>query len=175
MVIMLGEVRDLETAEICVLAALTGHMVLLTLHTNDASSAITRLVDLGIEPFLLSPSLILLIAQRLVRKLCPECKEAAQPAAMFQERVKLPTGRYFRAKGCASCRNAGYHGRLAIYEVLPVDAKIQELISRRAMVEEIQRTAQAQGMKTLLEDGVEKAAAGITSLEEVFSVTIGER
>ncbi|MBI3323522.1 MAG: Flp pilus assembly complex ATPase component TadA [Candidatus Omnitrophica bacterium] len=174
-IIMVGEVRDLETAEICVRAALTGHLVLSTLHTNDAASAITRLVDLGIEPFLLSPSLVLLIAQRLVRKLCPECKEPAEPAPTYRERVKLPEGKYFRAKGCAACRNVGYRGRMAIYEILAVGARIQDLVSKRATAEEIKRAAQAQGMKTLLEDGVDKAAAGITSLEEAFSVTIGER
>ncbi|MBI3322822.1 MAG: Flp pilus assembly complex ATPase component TadA [Candidatus Omnitrophica bacterium] len=174
-ILMVGEVRDRETAEICVRAALTGHLVLSTLHTNDAASAITRLVDIGIEPFLLSPSLVLLIAQRLVRRLCTECKEPVQPSGSLLERVQLPAGKYFRAKGCASCRNTGYKGRMAIYEVLSVDAKVQELISKRGTSREIKELARSQGMKTLVEDGVDKAAGGITSPEEVFSVTIGER
>ncbi len=118
---------------------------------------------------------MLLIAQRLVRKLCPECREPVQPAASFRERVKLPEGKYFRPKGCASCRNMGYRGRVAIYEVLAADAKIQDLVSKRAHAEEIRQAARAQGMRSLLEDGVDKAAAGVTSLEEAFSVTIGER
>ena len=173
-IIMVGEVRDLETAEICVRAALTGHLVLSTLHTNDAASAVTRLVDLGIEPFLLSPSLVLIIAQRLVRKLCRECKEPAKPAATFQERIKLPEGTYFRAKGCASCRSIGYRGRVGIFEVLRVDEDLQDLIGRGATAKEIKNLARSKGMKTLFENGVDKAVAGLTSLEEVFSVTLSE-
>jgi type IV pilus assembly protein PilB len=174
-IIMVGEVRDLETAEICVRAALTGHLVLSTLHTNDAASAVTRLVDLGIEPFLLSPSLVIVIAQRLVRKLCVECKVPIQPDASLEKRIQLPQGRYFRPKGCASCRNIGYQGRMALYEVLAVSPKIQAMISKEVPAEEIKQEARDQGMRTLLEDGIDKAAAGLTSLEEAFSVTIGER
>jgi len=173
-VIMLGEVRDLETAEICVRAALTGHLVLSTLHTNDSASSITRLTDLGIEPALLSPSLVMVIAQRLVRKLCVECKEPHEPPAAIQQKVKLPQGQYFRAKGCAACRNTGFRGRSAIYEVLRVDDTVRDAIIRRAAAKEIRESAQKNGMKTLFESGLDKAAAGITTLEEAFSVTVGE-
>ncbi len=173
-VIMLGEGRDLETAEICVRAALTGHLVLSTLHTNDSASSITRLTDLGIEPALLSPSLVMVIAQRLVRKLCVECKEPHEPPAAIQQKVKLPQGQYFRAKGCAACRNTGFRGRSAIYEVLRVDDTVRDAIIRRAAAKEIRESAQKNGMKTLFESGLDKAAAGITTLEEAFSVTVGE-
>ncbi len=173
-ILMVGEVRDLETAEICVRAALTGHLVLSTLHTNDASSAISRLTDLGVEPFLLSPSLLLLIAQRLVRRLCLECREGYEPTPSIRIKAKLPHSQYFRAKGCAGCFSTGYRGRVGIFEVLRVDDEIQELISRGATAKEIKNVARSKGMKTLFESGVDKAAAGITSLEEVFSVTIAE-
>ena len=173
-VIMLGEVRDLETAEICVRAALTGHLVLSTLHTNDASSACTRLMDLGIEPALLAPSLVMVIAQRLVRKLCTECKEPFEPTDAIRKKVTLPAGHYFHAKGCAACRNTGFRGRSAIYEVLIVDDAIREAIIRKASAQEIRQAARKNGMKILFESGVDKAAAGITTLEEAFSVTIGE-
>ncbi len=173
-IIMLGEVRDLETAEICVRAALTGHLVLSTLHTNDASSAVTRLMDLGIEPALLSPSLIMVIAQRLVRKLCAECKEPYDPPAAIREKINLPAGQYCRPKGCPACRNTGYKGRSAIYEVLIVDDAIREGVLKRASAQEIKQLARKNGMKTLVESGIDKAAAGVTSLEEAFSVTVGE-
>ena len=169
-IIMVGEVRDLDTAEICVRAALTGHLVLSTLHTNDASSAITRLIDLGIEPFLLSPSLVMIIAQRLVRRLCPECRESFQPDHALKERARLPEGSYYRATGCAACRKTGYRGRIAIFEVLLATPAIREQISQEAHAAELRKAVRAQGMKTLFESGVEKAAQGITSLEEVFSI-----
>jgi type II secretory ATPase GspE/PulE/Tfp pilus assembly ATPase PilB-like protein len=172
-IIMLGEVRDLETAQICVRAALTGHLVLSTLHTNDSSSAVTRLTDLGIEPALLAPSLVMVIAQRLVRKLCTECKEPFEPPDAIRKKVTLPAGHYFRAKGCAACRNTGFRGRNAIYEVLIVDDAIREAVVRKASAQEIRKTAQKNGTKTLFESGVDKAAAGVTTLEEAFSVTIG--
>jgi type II secretory ATPase GspE/PulE/Tfp pilus assembly ATPase PilB-like protein len=173
-IIMLGEVRDLETAQICVRAALTGHLVLSTLHTNDSSSAVTRLTDLGIEPALLAPSLVMVIAQRLVRKLCTECKEPFEPPDALRKKVTLPAGRYFRAKGCAACRNTGFRGRNAIYEVLVVDDAIREAVIRKASAQEIRQAARKNGMKTLFESGVDKAAAGVTTLEEAFSVTVGE-
>ena len=172
-IMMVGEVRDLETAEICVRAALTGHLVLSTLHTNDAASAITRLIDIGIAPFLLSPSVIMLIAQRLVRILCSECKEPYEPLPSVRERAKLPLGQYFKAKGCAACSNIGYKGRIGIFEVLPANDRIRELIGKNAPTEEIKKAAREQGMKTLLESGLDKAAAGVTTLEEVFGVTTG--
>ena len=173
-IIMVGEVRDLETAEICVRAALTGHLVLSTLHTNDAPSAITRLIDLGIEPFLLSPSLLMLIAQRLVRKLCQNCKEPFDPPASVRERFRLSEGQYFRAKGCEKCRNTGYMGRIGIFEVLRVDDRVREIITRGGSQDDVKKTAKERGMKSLSESGLEKAAVGLTTLEEVFSVTFGE-
>ena len=172
-VIMVGEVRDLETAEICVRAALTGHLVLSTLHTNDASSAVTRLTDLGIEPVLLAPSLVMIIAQRLVRKLCLKCREEI-PASELSPGLKLPAGKYYRGQGCPDCRNTGYKGRMAIYEVLCVNAELKTLINKRATAEEIKKTARTQGMKTLFENGMEKAALGLTTIEEVVSVATGE-
>lgn len=173
-VIMLGEVRDLETAEICVRAALTGHLVLSTLHTNDSASAVTRLTDLGIEPALLAPSLVMVIAQRLVRKLCPECKEAYEPPEAIKEKAKLPAGQYFKAKGCPACKNVGFKGRNAIYEVLRVDDSIREAVVRKASAQEIKQLAQKTGMKSLFESGLDKAASGLTTIEEAFSVTVGE-
>ncbi len=173
-IIMLGEVRDLETAEICVRAALTGHLVLSTLHTNDSASAVTRLIDLGIEPALLGPSLVMVIAQRLVRRLCMECKQPYDPGESVRKKVSLPSGQFFRAKGCAACRNSGFKGRIAIYEVLCVDEGLREAVVRKASAQQIKETAQKNGMKTLFQSGLEKAAAGITTLEEAFSVTVGE-
>ncbi|MBI1953790.1 MAG: Flp pilus assembly complex ATPase component TadA [Candidatus Omnitrophica bacterium] len=172
-VIMVGEVRDLETAGICVQAALTGHLVLSTLHTNDAASAVTRLIDLGVEPFLLAPSLVLLVAQRLIRKLCPKCKQPYDPPSGLKEKTKLPAGQYFKANGCPDCRNTGYAGRLGIYEVMRVEDRLRDLISKGSPAEEIKKLAQGQGMKSLFESGLEKAAQGLTSLEEAFSVTVG--
>lgn len=173
-VIMLGEVRDLETAEICVRAALTGHLVLSTLHTNDSSSSITRLTDLGVEPALLSPSLVMIIAQRLVRKLCAECKEPHEPPEAIRKKVTLPAGQYFRAKGCAACQNTGFRGRSAIYEVLLVTDEIREAVIKKSSAAELKQLARKNGMKTLFESGVDKAAEGVTTLEEAFSVTVGE-
>ena len=172
-IIMVGEVRDLETAEICVRAALTGHLVLSTLHTNDAPSAITRLTDLGIEPFLLSPSLLLVIAQRLIRKLCPKCRERFDPLPTLRKKVHLPPGEYYRSKGCPNCRNMGFRGRLGLYEVMTVGEKMREIIAAKGSLDELRKAAHADGMRTLLESGIAKAAAGLTTLEEVFSVTSG--
>lgn len=169
-IIMLGEVRDLETAEICVRAALTGHLVLSTLHTNDSASAITRLVDLGIEAVLLAPSLVLVVAQRLVRTLCLDCREPV-PNPTAPNKVTLPPGQYYRARGCAKCKQSGYRGRSAVYEVLRIDNDLRHLISQKAPAEQIKQAARAKGMKTLFESGLTKAAAGITSLEEVLHVT----
>ncbi len=174
-VIMVGEVRDLETAEICVRAALTGHLVLSTLHTNDAPSSITRLLDLGIEPFLLSPSLIMVLAQRLVRRICQECKEPYEPPPAVRNQLPQtaaahPT--FYKSKGCAHCRQTGYGGRVGIYEGLFVTEAVQELIAQRAPVSKFREAMQKSGMPTLLESGVEKAAAGLTSLEEIMGATM---
>jgi len=171
-VIMVGEVRDLETAQICVRAALTGHFVLSTLHTNDASSAVTRLLDIGIEPFLLTPSLTLIIAQRLARRLCPKCKEPFEPSPSKCGGIEFKSDLIYRAKGCEDCNHTGYKGRLVIAEVLPIDDNIREMISKRASYTEVKDAARKSGMDTLFESGLKKVEEGITSLDEILSVTV---
>lgn len=179
-IIMVGEIRDLETAEIAIEASLTGHLVLSTLHTNDAPTAITRLVDMGVEPFLISASLIGVLAQRLVRTLCPRCKEPYKPPAEGLRRLGLTPEEveditFYRGRGCEYCRHTGYYGRTGIFELMVVNEEIAELIVRRAPLSEIREAAKAAGMKTLMEDGLRKAMAGITTIEEVLRVaaTIG--
>ena len=168
-IMMVGEVRDIETSEICIRAALTGHLVLSTLHTNDAPSAITRLVDIGVEPYLVASSLLLLMAQRLVRRLCPKCKEPAKIEPELVKRYNLKTDKCFKAKGCESCRQTGYTGRIAIHELLMVNTKMREMIAHNASINELREAAKEAGMKTLLEDGLSKVIEGITSVEEVMS------
>jgi len=158
-VIMIGEIRDLETAQIAVQASLTGHLVLATLHTNDAVSAVTRLIDMGVEPFLLSSSLLGIGAQRLVRKLCPQCR---QPD---------PISKSWRAVGCLACNRTGYSGRTGIYELMVVDDALRALIHRNAGEGEIRAAALRSGMQTMRDDGQRWVQAGITSLDEVVRVT----
>jgi len=172
-IMMVGEVRDLETAQICIRSALTGHLVLTTLHTNDAPSAASRLMDIGVEPYMLAPSLLLVIAQRLIRKLCPECKEAYEPTAEQLKGASVKVELIYRHKGCAKCNNTGYRGRTNICEVMPCTIEIQDLINQRAPYQKIREVARAAGMQTLYESGIKKVESGITSLEEVFSVTLG--
>jgi type IV pilus assembly protein PilB len=172
-IIMVGEVRDLETAQICIRAALTGHFVLSTLHTNDAPSAITRLMDIGVPNYLLTPSLIMIVAQRLGRKLCPHCKEAYEPKPEELGDIKLNTDLIYRAKGCDECSHTGYKGRMVIAEVLPVDDEIRRLLSKDGGYTDIRDAARKAGMMTLFESGIKKVEEGITSLEEVFGVTAG--
>ncbi len=171
-VIMVGEVRDLETAQICVRAALTGHFVLSTLHTNDAASAISRMLDIGIEPYLLMPSLTVVLAQRLARKLCQECKEPYEPTPQQLGNIKIKTDLIYRAKGCEKCNHTGYRGRVCVAEVMPIDDDIRKLISNRSTYVEIKEIARRNGMDTLFESGLKKVEAGVTSLEEILSVTI---
>ncbi len=172
-IMMVGEVRDLETAQICIRSALTGHLVLSTLHTNDAPSAANRLMDIGVEPYMLAPSLLVVIAQRLIRKLCPECKEAYEPTAEQLKGANVKVELIYRHKGCAKCNNTGYRGRTNICEVMPCTIEIQDLINQRAPYQKIREVARAAGMQTLYESGIKKVESGITSLEEVFSVTLG--
>ena len=172
-VMLVGEVRDLETAEICVRSALTGHLVLSTLHTNDAPSAIARLIDIGIEPYLLLPSLLLIVGQRLVRRLCPECKEAYEPSKEERAQFNLQADLIYRPKGCSKCNNIGYKGRMPIVEMLGIDAKIRDLIGGKAEIHNLKKIAVAAGMETLLQNGIKKVDKGITSLDEVLSVTVG--
>jgi len=171
-VMLVGEVRDLETAQICIRSALTGHLVLSTLHTNDAPSAVTRLIDIGIEPYIVAPSLLLIIAQRLVRKLCPECKEAYEPDARQLKSIKLKTDLIYKPKGCPKCAQIGYKGRTCIGEVMEVSEEIRDLINQRASFQKIREVARNAGMQTLQESAIKKVEEGITSLEEALSVTL---
>ncbi len=175
-VIMVGEVRDLETAEIAIRAALTGHLVFSTLHTNDAPGAITRLIDMGIEPFLVSSSVEALIAQRLIRTICTACKEEYRPAPEFLHEVGFPTGdigkvKFCRGRGCEECRFTGFKGRSAIYEILVMSEALRPLIIERASSSSIKQAAVARGMKTLRDDGWDKVKLGFTTVEEVARVT----
>lgn len=174
-VIMIGEMRDYETAEIAMQASLTGHMVLSTLHTNDAAATITRLIDLGIEPYLIASSLKAVIAQRLVRVICNNCKEKYKPEEddIFYLRIDKDENipfEFYRGKGCDYCKNTGYIGRVGLFEVLSISSRIKELIDSKAGETEIRETAAAEGMKTLKDDAIEKVKAGITSVEEVRRV-----
>ncbi|HET6419411.1 MAG TPA: type II secretion system ATPase GspE [Geobacteraceae bacterium] len=168
-IIMVGEIRDVETAEIAIQASLTGHLVLSTLHTNDSATAIARLIDMGIEPFMVASSLSAVLAQRLVRLICPHCKEEYSPERQYPG-IELPP-RLYRGKGCDKCFGLGTMGRTIIHELLLVDADICSMIIRREPAGVIKEHAVSRGMNTLREDGLQKAAAGITSIEEVLRVT----
>jgi type IV pilus assembly protein PilB len=176
-IIMVGEIRDFETAEIAIKAALTGHLVLSTLHTNDAPSTVTRLINMGVEPFLVASALNLALAQRLVRKLCDQCKvvdEDITPDLLLD--LGVPEHHIegfvcFKARGCPACNNTGYRGRIALYEVMPIYDEIQELILANAPAAEIKKEAIRLGMKTLRLSGINKVREGITSIEEVVRAT----
>lgn len=173
-IIMVGEIRDLETAEIAIQAALTGHLVFSTLHTNDAPGAITRLIDMGVEPFLASSSVIGVLAQRLVRKICADCKEKHTPTKEALKDIGLSGEAridFYSGKGCPKCMNTGYKGRIGIYELMIPDEKIHNAIVAKAPTEEIRKLARAAGMITLMEDGIGKIRNGVTSVEEVLRVT----
>ncbi len=173
-VIMIGEIRDLETAEIAVQSALTGHMVFSTLHTNDAPSAITRLMDIGVESFLLSSTIRGILAQRLVRVICPHCREKDPSQVSREEMAPFEIGPdidLYRGKGCEKCTFTGYYGRTGVFELLIVDDDMRRLILRNADANELRRLAKDHGMKTLFQDGAAKIAQGITTLSEVYRVT----
>ena len=172
-VIFVGEIRDLETAEICIRAALTGHVVFSTLHTNDAPSAVNRLIDIGVKPYLITPSLILVVAQRLVRKLCSECKEAYEPDERKIGEVELKAELIYRPRGCPKCNQIGYRGRTCIAEVMVVDDVIRGLIAEHAPYEKIRKIVYERGLQSLFLSGIKKVEAGITSIEEVLSGTMG--
>ncbi len=172
-VIMVGEVRDNETADICMRAALTGHFVFSTLHTNDALSSITRLQDMGIEPFLLSSTIRLLVAQRLLRRLCDECKIAEQVDPESAKRYEInPKAIIFRPGGCSRCRETGYKGRLAVFEIIRINSKLSEMIQTGETVAALKRAAAADGMKSLQQSAVTKVVSGDTSLEEALSICV---
>ena len=178
-VMMVGEVRDNETADIAIRAALTGHLVFSTVHTNDSASTITRLIDIGVEPYLVSSSLLLVIAQRLLRTVCPNCREPVTPneqQRFFLEDLKLspdqfPDGKLMMGRGCDECFRSGFAGRTAIYEVMPIDTHVQEQIVNKATASQIKRGALERGLRTLRMDGVDKLLAGQTTPEEVLRVT----
>jgi type IV pilus assembly protein PilB len=175
-IIMVGEIRDSDTAEIAVRAALTGHMVLSTIHTNDSPSTVNRLIDMGIEPFLLAASLTLIQAQRLVRKICPYCKEPIEPDYRLLEeagvdRHEIEGSTIYHGKGCQECGNSGYKGRIAIFEVMPITPKVRGLILQRGSSSALQKAAKEEGMKTLREDVLLKLKKGITTVEEMLRQT----
>lgn len=169
-VIMLGEIRDEETAGIAVQAALTGHLVLSTLHTNSAAGAVYRLLDMGIAPYLLAAVLRGVVAQRLVRRLCPACRR--QRTAMAAEHGFLGAATVWEQQGCEQCQAAGYRGRVAVQEVLPLTTSLQQLVLQRAPVEELEQAARAEGLRSLAEDAAAKALDGLTTVQELWRVGI---
>ncbi len=174
-IIMVGEVRDAETAQICLRAALTGHFVLSTLHTNDALAAVNRLGDMQIEPFLLASTLRVLVAQRLIRRLCPHCRQPHECAPEVAQRYGLQAGEtLYRPGGCRECRETGYRGRVGVFEVIRITEKMAGLIQARTPLPQLRRAATEQGMKLLAHSALEKVRQGVTSLEEALSITISE-
>jgi type IV pilus assembly protein PilB len=177
-VLLIGEIRDRETALIAMEAALTGHLVLSTLHTNDAASAVTRLVEMEVEPYLVASAIDCIVAQRLARRLCDHCKEAYKPSkaeleqAGFDEKARSQIKELFRPAGCTRCGRTGFRGRMGLYEVMPVTEEIERLTAEAKSSEEISRLAIEQGMITLREDGLEKARLGQTSVDEIFRVVV---
>ncbi len=177
-VVMVGEIRDTETAKISIEAALTGHFVLSTLHTNDAPSTITRLGEMGVEPFLTGAAVSAVLAQRLARKLCTHCCEAYTPneAELLESRVSREVALasdgavFYRKKGCPRCNHTGYRGRIGIYQLLRMSEEIAALAVRHASRDEIARAAMGNGMRTMWDDGLEKVASGLTSIEELARV-----
>ena len=179
-IIMVGEIRDVETASIAINASLTGHLVFSTLHTNDAPSAITRLVDMGVKPFLVSSSIRAVLAQRLIRKICPECKEPYTPTevelrALNLTAASLAQARFSKGRGCDRCRGTGYKGRAGIFEIFTVDDEIRHLINEGAPVSKIRQRARDLGMRTLREDGIRKVVSGMTTPEEIISATMADK
>jgi type II secretory ATPase GspE/PulE/Tfp pilus assembly ATPase PilB-like protein len=178
-IIMIGEIRDLETASIATNASLTGHLVFSTLHTNDAPSAVARLVDLGVQPFLVASSVRAIMAQRLVRRLCPHCK---QPGALTETELRalriepgqLSEAQVMKPVGCERCRQIGYKGRMGIFEIFVIDDDVRHMINKRSATLLLRQRARELGMRTLREDGVRKVLAGLTSAEEIISITVGD-
>ncbi len=175
-ILLVGEIRDLETAETAIQASLTGHLVFSTLHTNDAPSAITRLVDIGIQPFLVASSVLAIMAQRLVRKVCPKCKVRYEPPAHILNGLGLrpeiaKKANFMRGKGCANCNKKGFRGRMGIYELMIMTPQVREMAFKGESTQNIRRVARKQGMRTLFEDGVVKAIRGMTTIDEVLRIT----
>jgi len=179
-IIMVGEIRDFETAQIAIQAALTGHLVLSTVHTNDAAGTVTRLMDMGIEPFLISSSVILILAQRLIRKICSECREQIKvhPQLLIDLGVPPDEAKNFnvyKGKGCAICSGTGYKGRVGLYEVMAMKEEVKELVLSRSSASEIKKEAIRLGMKTLRQSGIHKVKEGLTTIEEVLRATMDDR
>jgi type II secretory ATPase GspE/PulE/Tfp pilus assembly ATPase PilB-like protein len=175
-IIMVGEIRDLETAEIAIQASLTGHLVFSTLHTNDASGAFSRLMDMGVEPYLVASAVEGIVAQRLVRRLCADCRKSVSPSMEFLQEIGFPvdqvvSGALYEAGACESCRSTGFHGRSGIFEIMPVTDAIQSHIIGRHSAGEVKQEALKDGMRTLRDDGWDKVLAGITTIEEVLRAT----
>ena len=178
-VIMLGEIRDIETASIAINASLTGHLVFSTLHTNDAPGAVTRLIDIGVKPFLVASSTRALMAQRLVRKICKKCPMPYQPseselASLGLDPGKASTATFMRGKGCNDCNKTGYRGRFGIFEIFVIDDEARKLIYDRVPSSTLRARAREMGMRTLREDGARKVMAGLTTAEEVVRATTGD-
>ncbi|RMD85832.1 MAG: type II/IV secretion system protein, partial [Calditrichaeota bacterium] len=173
-IVMVGEIRDSETAKIAVEAALTGHLVLSTIHTNDAPGGLTRLTEMGVEPFLTASATVGVVAQRLVRRICENCKEPYKPSPAILEELGISQEkerRFYRGVGCEECKNTGYKGRMGIYEIMSMDETLRELTLKQASSDQIKKVAIQHGMRTLRQDGLFKAIQGITTLEEVIRVT----
>ena len=176
---MIGEIRDLETASIATNASLTGHLVFSTLHTNDAPSAVARLIDIGVQPFLVASSVRAIMAQRLVRRLCSNCKTAGDLTETELRALRIEAGQMRDAQvmkpvGCEQCRKTGYKGRMGIFEIFVIDDEVRHMINKRSSTLLLRQRARELGMRTLREDGVRKVLAGLTSAEEVISITIGD-
>ena len=172
-IIMVGEIRDEETARTAIQAALTGHLVFSTLHTNDATSAITRLIDMGVESYLIGAALNMVLAQRLVRRVCTKCREECEPPRTLRkalERMGFPIEIFYRGVGCKRCRNTGYSGRIGVHEVLTVSDALRDAIVANAPIGELRRIAANDGMITLRHDGFRKVREGITTVEEVLHI-----
>lgn len=178
-IIMIGEIRDLETATIATNASLTGHLVFSTLHTNDAPSAVARLIDIGVQPFLVASSVRTIMAQRLVRRLCLNCRQPGELSetelrALHVEAGQLAEAQVMKPVGCEQCRHTGYKGRMGIFEIFAIDDEVRHMINKRTSTWQLRQRARELGMRTLREDGVRKVLAGLTSAEEVISITIGD-
>jgi type II secretory ATPase GspE/PulE/Tfp pilus assembly ATPase PilB-like protein len=175
-IIMVGEIRDVETAEIAIQASLTGHLVFSTLHTNDASGAFTRLLDMGVEPYLVASAVEAVVAQRLVRRLCPDCRVPAAKEEAFLKEIGFPLerlgeGTIYEGTGCDECRGSGFKGRRGIFEILPVSEAVRSMVTARVSASEIKTEAVRAGMHTLRDDGWNKVLEGVTTVEEVLRVT----
>ena len=178
-IIMVGEIRDRETAEIAINASLTGHMVFSTLHTNDAPSAVTRLVDIGVKPYLVATSLRAALAQRLVRRICPECREPYEPTlrelgAIGLDPMSARSATFMRGVGCPSCHGQGFRGRFGVFELFKVNEEMERLIYSNGTTSQLRSLSRQLGMRNMREDGVRKVMAGMTTIEEVLSATVAE-